>query len=140
MKKTICRGIVADYGREECRKRRKREREERALGPSGFVTAGGLTYVVTHPSKNQHRRRQITTHIIRSCRLPSHHDSFVSPSVSHGAVTLVPGPKTAANKISAHSRPDPARVQRQSRERSLMGIKMITRSEKRPSPRPGYKS
>lgn len=60
-----------------CRAAQKRERsianeyeDEREKGPwvpGGFVTAGGLThmYTETHISspKNQHRRRQITTHI-----------------------------------------------------------------------------
>lgn len=51
-------------------------------------TAGGLTRTGQHTeSKNQHRRRQITTHIIRSCMLPSHHEPFV-----RGASVMYSGP------------------------------------------------
>lgn len=50
--------------------------------------AGGLTRTGQHTeSKNQHRRRQITTHIIRSCMLPSHHEPFV-----RGASVMYSGP------------------------------------------------
>lgn len=66
----------------EKQKRRGRDaeaRESRAREePGGSVAAGGLTRMWQHTQpKNQHRRRQITTHIIRSCRLPSRHESFV---------------------------------------------------------------
>ena len=57
-------------------------------GASGSDAAGGLTRTSQHIAlKNQHRRRQITTHIIRSCRLPSHHEPFV-----RGPALCIAGP------------------------------------------------
>lgn len=68
--------------RRETHRRGGRDSRARARGPRakpvGSFAAGGPTRTRQHiQPKNQHRRRQITIHIIRSCRLPSHHESFV---------------------------------------------------------------
>lgn len=63
--------------------------------------AGGLTRTSQHTeSKNQHRRRQITTHIIRSCMLPSHHEPFV-----RGASVMYSGPR--GTETVKYNRPSP---------------------------------
>lgn len=70
--------VVAGAERRTGRGRNSSARGAREWRPVGSFAAGGLTRTRQHTQpKNQHRRRQITTHIIRSCRLPSHHESFV---------------------------------------------------------------